>query len=244
MSKAKQPRKASKRAGSRKQPTVQPGDDFFEVLGQLVDAGHVMLATNDDGDDAVIVALPAELRATKIVDAETQRAEDRLLIADRILPARLEKLLQAEALTLWRGFSRFKLVPLIQSLTGRQAKSVMRYMESAAVEQAALPFVEQVVFQGFDFALTRYAEQIKHVPELAAWHRKRKTGGDLGRKTSSQRKEELAERIRAKHASMEKNGEPCTYQAVADALKAESVKCSRSTVDRAINRRTVKRKKR
>jgi hypothetical protein len=244
MSKAKQSRKASKRAGSRKQPTVHPGDDFFEVLGHLVDAGYVTLATNDEGDDAVVVALPDELLAPKVVDAETQRAEDRLLIADRILPARLEKLLRAEALSLWRGFAKFKLVPLIQSLTGRQAKEVLRYVERASVEQAALPFVEQVVFQGFDFALARYADQIKHVPELAAWRSKRKTGGDLGRETLSKRREKTAQRIRDKFAAMEAAGEHCTYQTVANALKAEGVKCSRSTVDRAINQRPTKRKKR
>jgi len=105
-------------------------------------------------------------------------------------------------------------------------------------------FTRLAMAAGFMAALQRYVAELKDVPELAEWRRAQKTGGDRGRETSSQRKEKLAERIRVKHASMERAGESCTYQAVANALNAEGVKCSRTTVERAINQRTVKRKKR
>jgi hypothetical protein len=236
---SKKPSKTSKAGAVRKGPINPPGDDFFDVLGQLVAAGYVRLATNDDGDDAVAVALPDELLAPKDVDAETQRAEDRLLIADRILPARLEKLLRAEALALWRGFAKFKLVPLIQSLTGREAKEVLRFFKRAPVEKAALRFVEQVVFQGFDFALMRYADQIEHVPELHEWRKRRSDGGAKGRRTSSTRREHMARRIRDELARMTAAGEQPTNTKLAAACG-----CSVSTVIRAFKTEPAKRSKR
>ncbi len=104
--------------------------------------------------------------------------------------------------------------------------------------------LRKAIEAGFILAVSRYNKELKSNAEAMRLVNARKTGGDLGRNTLIERREAVHERIRTKHASLEKAGEPCTYQAVADALKAEGVKCSRSTVDRAINRRTTKRKKR
>lgn len=41
--------------------------------------------------------------------------------------------------------------------------------------------VMQAAEEGFRLALARYSLQLKHVPELAGWRRKRKQGGDTGR---------------------------------------------------------------
>jgi hypothetical protein len=105
-------------------------------------------------------------------------------------------------------------------------------------------FARAFALAGFKCAVSRYIFALKDIPELSEWRRAQKSGGDKGRKTLTERKEQKAQRIRDKWAAMERAGEKCTYQAVADALKAEGEKCSRSTVDRAINQRAIKRKTR
>jgi hypothetical protein len=192
---------------------------------------------NDHGDDVVAVLIPDELRVPEVVDQETQSAEDRLLIEQRTLPARVESLLRAEALTAWRSFARFKLFPMLESVTGKTAKRLNRDLHDHEhlIDSTARAFAEQVIFQGFDFALTRYAEQIKHVPELADWHRKRTDGGDVGRRTSTSRSEKQAQRIRDTWASMEADGKKVTNDIVATACG-----CSVSTVNRAFKNKPAK----
>jgi hypothetical protein len=97
---------------------------------------------------------------------------------------------------------------------------------------------------GFSMALYRYAKELRDVPELAAWQRKRTVGGDLGRKTASQRREQKAQRIREKWAAMERAGERVTNDAVVAALKHEGVKVSLRTVQRAFSSKPAKRPKR
>jgi hypothetical protein len=97
---------------------------------------------------------------------------------------------------------------------------------------------------GFSMALYRYAEELRDVPELAAWQRKRTAGGDLGRKTASQRREQTAQRIRNKWAAMEAAGEKVTNDAVVAALKQEGVKVSLRTVQRAFESKPAKQAKR
>jgi len=50
---------------------------------------------------------------------------------------------------------------------------------------------------GFAMAVYRYAKDLKHVPELATWHHRRNDGGDLGRKTQSNRSQDRRSRVRA-----------------------------------------------
>jgi len=82
--------------------------------------------------------------------------------------------------------------------------------------------------RGYYLAVLRYEEDLKHVPELASWHRSREKGGDKGRQTLTRRREERAREIRAKWAEMEANGEQPTNESVARAIG-----CGRSTVIRA-----------
>lgn len=93
--------------------------------------------------------------------------------------------------------------------------------------------------QGFALALYRYADELKRVPELAAWHRKRRDALGKGHATQTQAREAKYQRIREKWAELESAGQPCTYDAVAAACG-----CSRATVDRAINHRATKRPRR
>jgi hypothetical protein len=96
-----------------------------------------------------------------------------------------------------------------------------------------------VAHMGFAMAVYRYASELKDVPELAAWHRKRKAGGDRGRKTASERCEERHKRIRDTWASMAAAGEIPTNAKVAHACRVGI-----STVIRAFKDDTTKRKKR
>jgi hypothetical protein len=52
-----------------------------------------------------------------------------------------------------------------------------------------LQLIEQATASGFRIALTRYARQLKAVPELAAWHRTRAAAGKKGRATQSTKKQ-------------------------------------------------------
>ncbi len=51
-----------------------------------------------------------------------------------------------------------------------------------------LQLIQQATASGFRMALTRYASQLKAVPELAAWHQTRAAGGKKGRATQSTKK--------------------------------------------------------
>jgi hypothetical protein len=102
----------------------------------------------------------------KVVDPDTQSAEDRVLIEQHSLPERVEKLLRAESLAMWKGFARFELFPLLQSITGMKVRKLSAVMEQHKTEPLAVSFIEQAVFRGFDMAIERYANQLKDVPEL------------------------------------------------------------------------------
>jgi hypothetical protein len=87
---------------------------------------------------------------------------------------------------------------------------------------------------GFAMALYRYADEVKHVPELATWRRKRQHGGDVGRATQAQAREIKYQRIRDKWAAMEAAGTGPTNATVAAAVRDEfKTKCSIRTVQRA-----------
>jgi AraC-like DNA-binding protein len=85
---------------------------------------------------------------------------------------------------------------------------------------------------GFAMALYRYADALRDIPELSAWRHKRKRGGDIGRKILTQRKVEMAERIRTTWANMEAAGDNPTNDTVAAACG-----CSRRTVQRAFKQK-------
>jgi hypothetical protein len=81
---------------------------------------------------------------------------------------------------------------------------------------------------GFLAALHRYRPQLAQVPELQRWYAKRAAGGDRGRESSSQRKQDRDQLIRDTWAAMEANGQRPTNPAV-----AAQFGCSISTVIRA-----------
>jgi hypothetical protein len=81
---------------------------------------------------------------------------------------------------------------------------------------------------GFAMALYRYAEELKQVPELTAWQKKRVAGGDKGRQTAAEKRRRRAQHIRDTWRRMEAAGENPTNEKVADAEG-----CSVSTVIRA-----------
>ena len=244
MSKAKKPSKRSRPKGEVASDVFASPEELQQTLHELVVMGLVKRVVDHDSGAVLTVAVPDGLFAPLQVDAPEQAAEDQSLLHQQTMPPRLEKLLRSDAYAMWEAFARFRLAPFIESLTGPPA-GVFYKQHDESIRSVVVRFVEDVMLAGFEFALQRYASQLKKVPELAEWRRAQKTGGDKGRLTLTERKEQNAQRIRDKFAAMERAGEPCTYQDVADALKAEGVeKCSRTTVERAINRRTVKRKKR
>ena len=120
----------SKKPTKRSKPKPKPSEvaasepTVVETLQELSRLGLIQLVANEDGDDAVAVLIPDELHAPKVVDQETQSAEDRLLIEEHTLPERVEKLLRTESLAMWKGFVRFKLFPLLKTVTGYSVSAV------------------------------------------------------------------------------------------------------------------------
>jgi len=82
--------------------------------------------------------------------------------------------------------------------------------------------------RGYFLAVLRYEDELKDVPELASWRRKRKVGGDKGREELQRKTEQRYQDIRDKWAEMEARGEQPTNESVARAME-----CGRSTVIRA-----------
>jgi hypothetical protein len=97
---------------------------------------------------------------------------------------------------------------------------------------------------GFIEAVRNHQNELMVVGDAASIVKDRQRGNRDGHASQSREKDKRYEMIRAKHDAMEAAGENCTYAAVAAALNAEGVKCSSSTVERAINNRPAKRKKR
>jgi hypothetical protein len=92
---------------------------------------------------------------------------------------------------------------------------------------------------GFLEAILMHRRELIAAGEMAEFAQKRDSGGGIGRAKSSAKKNMLAERIRDKRDELERAGEQWNYDVI-----AKAVGCSRSTVDRAINNRPAKRKKR
>jgi hypothetical protein len=232
-------KKPSKRSRSK---VVLPAgfsrEEYQRTVQELVDMGYVRRVVDNDSGEVLNVPVPEELRAHTKVDAQARADEDRALLQQREMPPRVEKLLRSKAFAMWCGFKRFRLAPLLEILTGRPAKEIFEQLD-ARTDAVAVRFVEDVIFTGVDFALERYEEELRHVPELAAWHHKRAAGGDKGRESQSAAREQLAQRIRDTWAAMESAGEKPTNAAVAAACG-----CGVSTVIRAFKSSPVKRAKR
>jgi hypothetical protein len=57
--------------------------------------------------------------------------------------------------------------------------------------------LQYVAHMGFAMAVYRYAMELKDVPELVRWHRKRRDGADKGRTAQADRKQERQSRVQA-----------------------------------------------
>lgn len=132
------------------------------------------------------------------------------------------------ALTVWDDFQ------------GRtNAREAFYDLEARAENDFIAGLIQEAVELGFRRAIERYADQLRGVPELAAWQRQRTAGGDRGRATLSQKAKQRAKLIRDTWATMEAAGQKPTNQSVAAA-----VGCGVSTVIRAFKSKPAKRTKR
>ena len=86
---------------------------------------------------------------------------------------------------------------------------------------------------GFVIAVARYGKELRANKEAMGIISGRTAGIDKGHDTQARRARELKQRIREKWAAMEAAGEKVTNDAVAAAIRADGVQCSRSTVIRA-----------
>lgn len=153
--------------------------------------------------------LVTELNAA--VDAWTpQRRKRAGRLAAEMFPADVEQMIE-------------ELTPLPSDEAGMQLVIAMR----------------QAIKSGFILAVARYFRELRTNKEAMAIISARSRGGAVGREKSSQRSDDLAQRIRDKWAEMEAAGEKTTNDTVAAAMK-----CSRSTVIRAFKSTATKRTKR
>jgi len=186
---AKKPSKSKAKQSRAKPKASKSAPGFtFEDIEELVRLGVIKVAFNEHGDDAVYVVVPEGLRVPEVVDKETQSTEDRLLIEENTLPARVESLLRVEALAAWRSFARFKMIPVLESVTGRTPQQLDKFFDEHHLEAMALPFLEQLVFLGFDLALNRYADDLPPL-NVATFRERISGGGNQGRARDATRKE-------------------------------------------------------
>jgi hypothetical protein len=99
--------------------------------------------------------------------------------------------------------------------------------------------LRKAIEAGFILAVSRYNKELKSNAEAMRLVSARKTGAANGRRRSSQRREELAERIRATWVEMDAAGKMPTNAKVAAACE-----CGISTVIRAFKSKPAKRTKR
>jgi hypothetical protein len=180
--------------------------EFVATVCELVDLGYVDVAGEPGRiGESVLVPVPDELLAPRDVPTEVQQHEDAALIECDELPDRLRKLL------------------------ARQAAAALTFLKSKDSQIACDSGTAfDLVVAGFDFAVARYADRLRHMPELQEWEAKRFTGGQRGRLTQSQQREDRYRRIRETWADLESAGQQPTNASVAAAAK-----CSVSTVIRA-----------
>jgi len=93
--------------------------------------------------------------------------------------------------------------------------------------------IRNAVHEGYSAAVSDYSADIQQSHEASVEYDNREQGGNKGREQQSQASEARHQLIRDKWASMEAAGEKVTNETVAAAIKADGVRCSRSTVIRA-----------
>lgn len=125
-----------------------------------------------------------------------------------------------------------EVIALIEALTPMPDDAGPRVVE-------AVMDLRRAISSGYIMALARYGSELKGNAEAMAILNGRRVGGDLGRDTSTKKKEDRAARIRAKWAEMEAAGEKATNDSVARACEV-----SRSTVIRAFKSKPAPRTKR
>lgn len=146
----------------------------------------------------------------------------------RVVIRRTAKSMFGDGLTAWDFFQG-----------RRDCREVFRDPTARAENDFIAGLIQEAVELGFRRAIERYADQLRGVPELAAWQRQRTDGGDRGRVTLSQKAKQRAQLIRDTWATMEAAGQRPTNQSVAAA-----VGCGVSTVIRAFKSKPAKRTKR
>jgi hypothetical protein len=102
-----------------------------------------------------------------------------------------------------------------------------------------LALVRHAVQAGFGVAMRMHRGDLAATADAAVIVGGQRRGGQQGHESQSKAKERRAEEIRKTWDRMQDEGQRCTYDTVAAVHK-----CSRSTVDRAVNNRVVKPKKR
>jgi hypothetical protein len=164
-------------------------------------------------------------RSDDDVDADVMRAASgtAMTLPGEIIDAvraTAKRVTGAVSITAWDIFKHYDWQQQISSAVKDENEFIKALVMRAAEE-------------GFRLALARYASQLKRVPELAAWRKERKQGGDKGREGATRKKVDLAQRIRDKWAAMTAAGENPTNATVAAAIKQEYGRGSIRTVQRA-----------
>lgn len=189
---------ATKRPQRIRRREPDTSDTILDDLLALVRSGRLTMAAAADNasPDMVLVPVSDDSQADREVDPETRREEDRLLFEEHTLPTRLREELANDATALWEHFKRTAVKPMIEAATGQPFREVWQSLAEHDPDAAASTFASVIMVAGFDAALARYAEELRHVPELAAFYAKRSEGAERGRHTQAQRK---ADRERHAH---------------------------------------------
>jgi DNA-binding NarL/FixJ family response regulator len=123
----------------------------------------------DNPEDIVLLAIPDDLQAPREVPPDIAQEEDTQLLSGNVLPDRVRRLI------------------------ARRATATVAFLKRKNADTSEADIATQLVAAGFDFALERYADRLRQVPELATWHKRRREGGEQGRKKLSAKAASRAE---------------------------------------------------
>ncbi len=144
--------------------------EIEKTIGELVELGYVdAISGSDSAEGTLLIPVPDDLRAPREIPQDILEQEDNDLLNEGVLPERIRRLL------------------------ARRATAILALLKRTDAATSEMDLAMRLVSAGFDFALERYADRLQRVPELAAWHKRRREGGEQGRQKLSAKAASRAE---------------------------------------------------
>lgn len=167
---AKRNQASPKQAEASDELAAMTWGEIEKTIGELIELGYVdAIGESSSAEGTLLIPVPDDLRAPREISPDILEQEDNDLLNDGVLPERIRRLL------------------------ARRATAILALLKRTDAATSEMDLAMRLVAAGFDFALERYADRLQRVPELATWHKRRREGGEQGRKKLAARAASRAE---------------------------------------------------